>query len=168
MKKNRLMAVFVVAAVFVAVCIGGVFAVLNRPPQLLTDARENPPLLLTFEDLNFETAVPGLMRGHIRESRSQWESDGETAVRVNLLFETEEQSAIVLGFEEMSERLFEKMAAEGGPMGMLLGRSKNGRVVLFWGSQSNPFIEGTPEFELFSDFPKRIRVVFETFRFLDE
>ena len=168
MKKNRLMAVFVVAALLVAVCIGGIFAVLNRPPQPLADTRDYPPLLLTFEDLNFETAVPGLMRGHIRESRSQWQSGGETAVRVNLLFETEAQSAVVLGFEEMSESLFEKTAAEGGPMGMLLGRSKNGRVVLFWGPQSNPFIEGTPEFELFSDFPKRIRVVFETFRFLDE
>ena len=53
-------------------------------------------------------------------------------------------------------------------MGTLLGKSETGRVVLFWGPQSNPFNEGTPEYTLFYDFPSRVKVVFESFRFLDE
>lgn len=167
-KKSSWIVVFVVAGVFTAACIGGIFSVINRPPQPLSATEENPPLLLTFDDLNFEAAVPGLMRGHLKQSRSQWQTDGERAVRVNLLYETEEQSAVVLSFEEMSETLFEKMLSEGGPMGVLLGKSKSGRVVLFWGPQSNPFVEESPEFVLFRDFPERLKIVFETFRFLDE
>lgn len=168
MKKSGPAVVFFVVAVFAAVFIGGVIAVLNRPPQTVEEAKNNPPLPVVFEDLNFAVEVPGLMRGHLRETRSQWGSGAETATRVNLAYESGDLYANVIGFEEMSETLYEKMKAEGGPMGTLLGKSETGRVVLFWGPQSNPFNEGTPEYTLFYDFPSRVKVVFESFRFLDE
>lgn len=168
MKKSGLAAVFAVVAVFVAVCIGGVFAVLNRPSQTIEEGKNNPPLPVVFNDLNFAVEVPGLMRGHLRETRSQWGSGAETATRVNLAYESGDLYANVIGFEEMPETLYEKMQAEGGPMGTMLGKSKSGRVVLFWGPQSNPFNEGTPEYLLFCDFPRQLKVVFDSFRFLDE
>lgn len=125
-------------------------------------------LIYKNEELGFSMELPSLLKDKVRTESSQWELYGETASRIFFYYENGDATAIVLTLEEMSQEAFEKMKAEGGPVGVELGTSSDGRVVIFTTLQSNPFPENTPEFELFQTFPSEISVIVDSFQFIEE
>ena len=68
----------------------------------------------------------------------------------------------------MSEAVWKNVQGEGGPVGDELGVSKDGRVVIINTLQSNPYAEGTVDYEELNKLPKQISEVKESFRFLDD
>ena len=126
----------------------------------------DPGIAFVFEDLNFAFVLPEMMRGHTEIARSERNFGGEKVTAVTVAYAAESLSANVFVFEEMSEAFFETRRKGEPPSPVCVWKSDSGRVVVLNGLQSNPFPEGTPEFELFLDFPTQMTVVFDSFRFL--
>ena len=123
-------------------------------------------LLYTNEELGFSVELPALLADHYEAGVSEREAYDDVITTVFISYLDGESAVNVLSFEEMSKDVWEKVQAEGGPLGVVLGESDAGRVVVMNPLQSNPFAEGTPEYELFNELPDQLSAVTESFRFL--
>lgn len=121
---------------------------------------------VAFEDLNFAVVLPEMMRGHTDITRDEQNFGSEKVTTIFIAYTAGTLSANVIVFEEMSKSFFENRHKGEPPSPSRVWESHSGRVVVLNGLQSNPFPEGTPEFELFLDFPTQMTVVFDSFRFL--
>ena len=119
---------------------------------------------LVSQELGFAVTLPESLRG--RMGQSTVENSGITTLILSYAGET--GTANLFSFDVMDTETYEKLKAEGGPMGTQLGISHEGRVVLFTGPQSNPFEMGTADYQALETLPSDLSVVFDTFRFLDE
>lgn len=120
------------------------------------------------ESLGFRAALPELLQEKMSVVTEEREVYGETVTLVSIYYEGEETQANVLSFEEMSKEVWQKMQEEGGPLGRELGVSKQGRVVVLNTIQSNPYEEGSKDFEILQELPKQLGVIEETFIFIEE
>ena len=107
-----------------------------------------------------------MLADHYEAGVSEREAYDDVITTVFISYLDGESAVNVLSFEEMSKDVWEKVQAEGGPLGVVLGESDAGRVVVMNPLQSNPFAEGTPEYELFNELPDQLSAVTESFRFL--
>lgn len=125
---------------------------------------------LVFEDalMGFRVKLPMILEGKVSEEISTTENNGEVITTANIYYEGETDKVQVLSFDEMSEKLWKQMQEEGGPLGKELGISDDGRVIVMNTLQSNPFEEGTTDFEVFNQFPKQLKVVEESFEFISK
>ena len=128
---------------------------------------EEAPLLLESPELGFSVELPALLKDHMRMETSQRDAYGETISTVSVYYTNGESEAHVLSLEEMSQAVWEQVQAEGGPLGTVLGESDSGRVVILNTLQSNPFAEGTEDYELFNQLPQQLSVVYDTFQFTE-
>lgn len=117
--------------------------------------------------LGFQVSLPELLQGKMSVLEEEREAYGETITTVFVYYEGDEGQANVLSFEEMSQEVWTKVQEEGGPLGRELGVSKNGRVVVLNTIQSNPYKEGTKDFEILQDLPKQLAIIDETFTFIE-
>lgn len=122
------------------------------------------------KELGFEVSLPELLKDKMSITTEETEAYGETITTVSVYYNSETEGTIttvhVLSFDEMSEEAWNKMKEEGGPLGRELGVSEAGRVVVLNTLQSNPFEEGSEDFELFQKLPEQLGIVTETFAFL--
>lgn len=126
------------------------------------------PLRVVSPQLKMEVSLPAFFRDRVEVSVEEFQYNEETVKRLNIAYKTPQQCANVLSFENLSAAEYEKRLLEGGPTGLFLGQSSENRVILFWGLQSNPFQEGSEEFLLFQNFPKEVKGILDSFRFLKE
>ena len=118
--------------------------------------------------LNFSVEIPSILEGKFLTKTTERQAYGETITTVTVSYPYGDGNSVnVLSFEEMSSSVWEQMQAEGGPLGTLLGESPAGRVIILNTLQSNPFSEGTPEYDLFQEYPKFLSIVTDSFQFLD-
>lgn len=123
-------------------------------------------LVYTNNELGFKTNLPPLLGDKYGVETSERDAYGEKITTVTISYTGEEYTVNVLSFEEMSKEVWDKVQAEGGPLGMVLGESESGRVVIWNTPQSNPFAEGTADFDLFQKLPKELSVVKDNFSFI--
>lgn len=118
---------------------------------------------LVSEELGFAVTLPESLRD--RMGQETMENNGITTLLISYAGET--GTANLFSFDVMDTETYEKVKAEGGPIGTELGISDDGTVVLFNGPQSNPFEMGTADYEAMETLPSDLKIVFDTFRFLD-
>ena len=94
---------------------------------------------LVSQELGFAVTLPESLQG--RMGQSTVENSGTTTLIISYAGET--GTANLFSFDVMDAETYEKLKAEGGPMGKL-GVSNEGRVVLFNGPQSNPSLRWVP------------------------
>ena len=100
-------------------------------------------------------------------SASSFPTDyGETINTINVVYEGETGEANILTFEEMSSAMWEQMQSEGGPLPTELGASEDGRVVVMYPLQSNPYEAGTADADAVDLFVSESSIVTESFQFL--
>lgn len=126
-------------------------------------------VLLEVPEMNFSVELPPLLKYHYTTELSSREAYGETIQTLRVFYRSDTDSSLtsIVSFEEMSSSVWEQVQAEGGPLGSVLGESEDGRVVILNSLQSNPFSEGSPEFELFQDYPSQASVIQDSFQFLE-
>ena len=129
---------------------------------------ENGIITYSNEELGFAVDIPSELEGKLRAEVSEREAYGETITTVSVYYMGETGEAHIMSFEEMSEAVWKNVQGEGGPLGDELGVSKDGRVVIINTLQSNPYAEGTVDYEELNKLPKQISEVKESFRFLDD
>ena len=118
---------------------------------------------LVSRELGFAVTLPEVLRG--RMGQTTLENNGITTLIIS--YEGESGTANLFSFDRMDTETYEKLKAEGGPVGDQLGVSEDGRVVLFNGPQSNPFEPGTADYQAMEDLPGQLGIVRESFRFLE-
>lgn len=131
-----------------------------------TNKQEEGPIFENAE-MGFRVKLPALLEGKVSEEISKTEIDGETVTTARIYYEGESDKVNVLSFDEMSENLWKQMQEEGGPLGVEMGISNNRRVIVMHTLQSNPFEEGSADYEVFNQFPAQLKVVEESFKFID-
>lgn len=124
-------------------------------------------LLVKSEVLGFQVEVPQLFDERFQAKADAREVYGETVDRVTVVYESGEAQANVCTVELMSSSLWDKMQAEGGPVGTEIARSEDGRVAVMTSLQSNPFVEGTADYDLFQQIPDALAVISDSFAFLN-
>lgn len=117
------------------------------------------------EDLGFSLTVPVLPEDKITISQEDQENDIHT---VRMLYQGETGEANVLSLEEMSLEAWEAAQQEGGPLPQELARSSQGRVVVWYPLQSNPFEPGTSDAQLIDQYVSQMDVLVDSFTFLEE
>ena len=129
---------------------------------------ENEPLVYYDTNLGFKVELPELLRNHTKIETTEREGHTEKVTSVMVYYIGEGDTQVnVFSFDEMSSGEWEKTKEAGGPLGTVLGESEDGRVVVFNTLQSNPFMEGDPEYELFNELPGQMGIIQKTFQFLD-
>lgn len=123
-------------------------------------------LTLSCPQLGFTVQVPALLEGKGDTAVTTTELYGETVTTVVVSY-VSATSLPVLLLDEMSTGAWEKMKAEGGPVGVELGTSKAGRVVVMNSLQSNPYVEDSEEYTIFQQWPSQLGAVTETFKFTE-
>lgn len=131
-----------------------------------TDEQEKGSIFENVE-MGFRVKLPALLEGKVSEEISTTESNDETITTATIYYQGETEKVVALSFDEMSEKLWKQMKEEGGPLGIELGISDGGRVVVMNTLQSNPFAEGSADYEVFNQFPMQLKVVEESFEFID-
>ena len=187
MPGNRKLLVLLLAAALcfgITGCAGEEEGAISSAPESVSSAAEAPagdsaalpddslaseePLVYTDEALHFQVELPELLKGHLKIETATRQAYGETVSTVGVYYQNGDAVAHVLSLEEMSEEVWQQMQAEGGPLGEELARSQDGRVVVLNTLQSNPFAEGTEDYELFQQLPDELAVVRESFKVLPE
>ena len=120
---------------------------------------ENSQLGIRFE-------LPAVFRDHLKVEENTEEMGGEPVNVLYILYEDEDESAIIYRIEEMSSELWAKMQAEEGPKGMELGQ-RDGRAVVYYPPQSNPFEQGTDAYEAMQILPDQASALPDSFAFIE-
>lgn len=115
--------------------------------------------------MNFQTVLPAWEEGQTSMETSEYEAYGEMVQGAKLIYHGEAADCNPVTFEEMSLNVWEAMQKEGGPLGTELGR-QDGRVVVLNMIQSNPYEEGSRDFEAMKDLPEAVEAIRENFSFL--
>lgn len=130
-----------------------------------TDKQEEGPVFENAE-MGFRVKLPALLEGKVSEEINTMEVNGETITTATIYYDGESDKVNVLSFDEMSEKLWKQMQEEGGPLGVEMGISNDGRVIVMNTLQSNPFEEGSADCEVLNQFPMQLKVVEESFEFI--
>lgn len=117
-------------------------------------------------DYGFSVQLPESVQENIRYDLSNREVGDETINTINVVYEGETGEANILTFEEMSSAMWEQMQSEGGPLPTELGASEDGRVVVMYPLQSNPYEAGTADADAVDLFVSESSIVTESFQFL--
>lgn len=120
---------------------------------------ENAQLGIRFE-------LPAVFRDHLEVEESTEEMGGEPVNVLYILYQDEDESAIIYRIEEMSSELWARMQEEEGPKGMELGL-RDGRAVVYYPPQSNPFEQGTDAHEAMQILPDQASVLPDSFSFIE-
>ncbi len=67
--------------------------------------------------------------------------------------------------EEMSQNYWDKMQQEEGPKPIELAKSQNNRVVVMYPLQSNPYEQGTNDYDIINQFEQEFDSITESFKF---
>ena len=115
------------------------------------------------ENIRYDSVqLPESVQENIRYDLSNREVGDETINTINVVYQGETGEANILTFEEMSSAMWEQMQSEGGPLPSELGASEDGRVVVMYPLQSNPYEAGTAD----AEFVSESSIVTESFQFL--
>ena len=125
-------------------------------------------LIPLHEELNFSVELPSLLKDCMYTEETETTAYDSTINLVKIYYEGEESDSNLFTFEEMDEATWESIQAEGGPVGTALGTSSSGRVVVLNTMQSNPFEEGTADFDMADSIFEELSVIYDSFTFLDE
>lgn len=117
-------------------------------------------------DYGFSVQLPESVQENIRYDLSNREVGDETINTISVVYEGETGEANILTFEEMSSAMWEQMQSEGGPLPTELGASEDGRVVVMYPLQSNPYEAGTADADAVDQFVSESSIVTESFQFL--
>lgn len=134
-------------------------SVSSSPEKEETVVYENLELGIRFE-------LPAVFQDHLKVDETTEEMGGEPVNVLYILYEDGEESAIIYRIEEMSSELWAKMQAEEGPKGMELGQ-RDGRAVVYYPPQSNPFEAGTDAHEAMQNLPEESSVLLDSFSFIE-
>lgn len=118
------------------------------------------------EEMNFKVELPLVLKDKMTEEITTQEINEEIITTATIYYTGEADKVNVISFDEMSEGLWKQMQEEGGPVGMELGKSENGRVIIMNSLQANPFEEGSKDYEAMNQFPVQLKSVVESFEFL--
>lgn len=135
------------------------------PSDETTNKQEGP--IFENAEMNFRVKLPALLEGKVSEEITTSESNGETIRTATIYYQGESENIVALSFDEMSEKQWKQMQEEGGPLGVEMGTSDKGRVIVMHTLQSNPFEEGSADYEVVNQFSKQLKVVEESFEFID-
>ncbi len=133
-----------------------------------SSSTESEPLVYENEDLNFSVELPDLLKDCMYVEVSETTAYGDTINVVKVFYEGAESDQNIMAFEEMDQAVWDSIQAEGGPVGTELGVSSSGRVVVLNSIQSNPYEEGTDDYDKLNDIVDQMGVISETFKFLNE
>lgn len=117
-------------------------------------------------DFGFSVQLPESVQDKVRYDLSDREAGGETIHTIQVVYEGETGEANILIFEEMSSTMWEQMQSEDGPLPTELGSSEDGRVVVMYPLQSNPYESGTADADAVDQFVSESSIVTESFQLL--
>lgn len=132
------------------------------------ETAETEPVIYENEDLNFSAELPELLKDCMYVEVSETTAYDDTINIVKVYYQGEKSDQNIFTFEEMDQAVWDSIQAEGGPVGTELGVSSSGRVVVLNSMQSNPFEEGTDDYDKLNDIFDQMDIISETFTFLDE
>ena len=136
------------------------------PPAVVNDEKMAEYAADVARRLGFSVQLPESVQENIRYDLSNREVGDETINTINVVYEGETGEANILTFEEMSSAMWEQMQSEGGPLPTELGASEDGRVVVMYPLQSNPYEAGTADADAVDQFVSESSIVTESFQFL--
>ena len=115
------------------------------------------------EELGFSLTVPVLPEDKMTISQE----DRENGVHaVYMLYQGETGQANIVVLEEMSAETWKAYQEEGGPLPQELAASDQGRVLVWYPLQSNPYEAGTADADAVDLFVSESSIVTESFQFL--
>ena len=117
------------------------------------------------KEMNFQTVLPSWGEDKMSVEVSEREVNGETVQTAKVIYHGEKTDCNPVTFEEMSQETWDSIKAEGGPVGTELG-SSNGRVIVLESMQSNPYEEGSADYEVMQTFPEELEKIKDNFAFL--
>ena len=165
MKRNILAAVCVLAAAAsMTACSPAAPAQTGDPSVSVTQQGD---AVFESQELGFRVQIPAGFDEAFSVETTQREAYGGTVGAVTVVYEQDGQSANVCTIELMDQAVWEKMQAEGGPLGREISPSADGRVAVINSQQSNPFAEGTAAYETFQTLPDQLDMLADTFEFLE-
>ena len=129
------------------------------------DNLKEDTFLYENENLGFSFNLPSIVSDKVIFEEESINIEDETINRVYVNYQGEENESIIIMLEEMSISYWDKMQQEEGPKPIELGKS-NDRVVVMYPLQSNPYEQGTNDFETINKFEEQSSCIFETFKFL--
>ena len=164
MKKEILMTACVLAAaVSLTACSPAMLAALGASAS----STQQGDTVLESQTLVFRVHIPAGFDDAFSAQTSEREVYGGTVTTITVTYQKDGQSANVCSIELMDQAVWEKMQAEGGPLGTEIARSEDGRVAVMTSLQSNPFAEGTAAYETFQQLPSQLSILADTFEFLE-
>lgn len=165
MKRNILMTACVLAAAAsLTACSPSMLAALGN---LSVSSTQQGDTVFESQALGFRVQIPEGVDDAFSAKTSEREAYGGTVTTVTVTYEKDGQSANVCSIALMDQAVWEKIQAEGGPLGTEIARSEDGRVAVMTSLQSNPFAEGTAAHETFQQLPGQLAVLADTFEFLE-
>lgn len=120
---------------------------------------ENTELGIRFE-------LPAVFQDHLEVEETTEEIGGELANVLYIYYQDGEESAIIYRIEEMSSELWARMQEEEGPKGLEMGQ-RDGRSVVYYPPQSNPFEAGTDAHAAMQNLPEESSVLLDSFSFIE-
>ena len=131
---------------------------------------DTEPLAFQDEELGITFTLPELLRDHTKITTTRNEADTVTSVMGYYMRQPDdtENDIHIFTIDLMSVADWEALQAEGGPTGLELGRSADGRVAIYSSLQSNPLAEDDELYDFFQTLPGELDTVIESFAFLEE
>ena len=115
-------------------------------------------------ELGFSVQLPSCIEKNAEFTTDTRDDNGETVNIVSVTYQGESGQTNILTLEEMSSQSWK----QNGPIPVELGSSENGRVVVMYPLQSNPFEPGTSDANVINQFTKEKAVISESFTFLEK
>ena len=133
-----------------------------------TQSADADSFLYENSELGFSVQLPSCIEKNAEFTTDTRDDNGETVNIVSVTYQGESGQANILTLEEMSSQSWENMQKQNGPIPVELGSSENGRVVVMYPLQSNPFEPGTSDADVIDQFTKEKAVISESFTFLEK
>lgn len=129
------------------------------------NGEEIKTFLYKNKELGFSMEIPAVIEEYSFFEEDSRTNEDETINSVYLMYKGEGDESILVMFEEMSIAYWDKMQAEEGPKPVEVKRNDE-RVVVMYPLQSNPYEQGTTDFDIINEFTKQSDCIVETFKFL--
>lgn len=129
---------------------------------------EEDPFVYENDELNFSVEMPELLKDCMYTEDSQTTAYGDTINMVKVYYKGESSDQNIFTLEEMSQDVWDSIQAEEGYVGDELGVSSSGRVVVLNEMQSNPYDEGTDDYDKLEEIFGQMGVISDSFKFLNE
>lgn len=129
---------------------------------------EEDPFVYENDELNFSVEMPELLKDCMYTEESQTTAYDDTINMVKVYYKGESSDQNIFTLEEMSQDVWDNIKAEEGYVGDELGVSSSGRVVVLNQMQSNPYDEGTDDYDKLEDIFAQMDIISQSFTFLNE